>query len=433
MKKNDCNLHKNHPLTGNFPLGGCQFYYVLLLTMKNHSIILSNNSFVSYLVRNKTLPGSTLSTIMKNFLLTYLFIFSAIVLQAQNQGPLSGSSFTTVVIPGSNRTWTNPGNATTSDDIYSTFGNITGGVGSYTDYLVATNFGFSIPLSATITGIVVEVERSDPNFCTSDYSVRIVKGSSIGSEIGPSERAVGSNYPSSDSYQSYGNAGDLWGEIWSPIDINEPTFGVAIAAQKSVSGTTGGRVDHIRIIIFYSYTVLPVKLVLFSALKKDNSVAVTWITTDEINMNRYEVERSINARDFINIKTVTSLDKTSETKYTITDNNPFSGISYYRLKTVEDNGTIKYSKIISLQFSTGSTVSIYPNVWKSGAPLNITNPENEKLTIYFFTTSGQLTSKTVTKSNEVPTELISKEKGILFFRITNEEGKICGSGKLIAN
>lgn len=430
MKKNDCNLHKNHPLTGNFPLGECLFYYVLLLTMKNHSIILSNNSFVSYLVRNKTLPGSTLSTIMKNFLLTYLFIFSAIVLQAQIQGPLSGSSFTTVVIPGSNRTWTNPGNATTSDDIYSTFGNIIGGVGSFTDYLVATNFGFSIPSGVTITGIIVEVERSDLNFRTADYSVRIVKGGTVR----VAERAGGSSYPFSDSYQSYGNAGDLWGETWTDADINAANFGVAIAAQRSVAGgTTGGRVDHIRIIVFYDFTILPVKLLHFSALRKDNSVAVTWITTDEINMNRYEVERSINARDFINIKSVTSLDKPNETKYAITDNNPLSGISYYRLKTVEDNGTVKYSKIISLQYSTGNAVSIYPTVWKSGSPLNITNPEKEKLTIYFFTTSGQLTCKAVTKSNGVPTELISKEKGILFFRITNEEGKICGSGKLIAN
>jgi len=116
-------------------------------------------------VEHKNLPGSTLLSTMKNFLLISLFAFSSVALQAQIQGPLSGSSFTTVAIPGSDKTWTNLSNAAASDDAYSMFGNITGGVGSYTNYLVATNFGFTIPLSSTITGIIVEVESSDPNFC----------------------------------------------------------------------------------------------------------------------------------------------------------------------------------------------------------------------------------------------------------------------------
>lgn len=367
---------------------------------------------------------------MKNFLFISLFIFPAIVLQAQIQGPLSGSLFTTVVIPGSNQTWTNPSNASTSDNVYSTFGNITGGVSSYTDYLSATNFGFSIPSGVTITGIIVEVERSDPNFRTADYSVRIIKGGTVGA----AERAGGSSYPSSDSYQSYGNAGDLWGETWTDADINAANFGVAIAAQRSVAGgTTGGRMDHIRIIVFYDFTILPVRLVHFSAFKNDNSVAVTWTTTDEINMSHYEIERSANARDFVSIKSVTGLNQNREIKYTINDNSPVGGISYYRLKAIENTGTAKYSKIISLQFSTGSTVTVYPSLWKSGTTLSITNPEYEKLTIYFFNTSGQLTGKSVTNSNEIPTKTISNTTGILFFRITNEAGKICGSGKLVAN
>ena len=367
---------------------------------------------------------------MKNFILLFLLALPAFDLQAQEvEGPLSGSSYTTIVIPGSERTWVNPGNASASDNVYSTFGNITGGAGSYTDYLVATNFGFTISTAAIVTGIIVEMERSDPNIKTRDYRIRIVKGGTVGA----TERAAGATYPSSDSYQSYGHTGDLWGEIWTNADINAANFGVAIAGQRSfASGTTAGRVDHIRITVFYSFPV-PLQLINFSASKKDHSATITWTTAEEINMSHYEVERSANARDFASIKSVASLNQTRETKYTINDNSPVRGISYYRLKTVENGGEVKYSKIISLQFSTGNTFTVYPAAWKSGTTLHITNPEYEKLRISFFNTSGQLAGKAVTNSNKVPTNMISTVKGILFFRIANEAGNIVGSGMLVAN
>lgn len=367
---------------------------------------------------------------MKNCLLLYLLLLPAFILKAQIQGPLNGNSFTTVAIPGSNQTWVNPGNVSASDNIYSTFGNLTAGIGSYTDYLVATNFGFSIPSGVTINGIVVEVERSDPNFRTADYRVRIVKGGTISA----AERASGSSYPSSDSYQSYGNAGDLWGESWTQADINATDFGVAIAAQRSVNGgTTGGRVDHIRIIVFYDFTTLPVTLINFSATKKDRSVELKWTTTYEINMSHYEVERSTNARDFLPVQYLTSLDQNRETKYIAEDTYPVSGISYYRLKMVENDGRVKYSKIISMQFRTGNAITLYPTVWKNGATLQITNPEYEKLVIYFSNATGQVTGKAVTNSTNVPTSMLSSAKGILFFSITNESGKLLGTGKLLAN
>ncbi len=376
------------------------------------------------------LLSSNLSTLMKNLIQLLLFALPAFDLQAQlYEGPLNGSSFTTIVIPGSNRTWVNPGTASASDNVYSTFGNITGASGSYTDYLVATNFGFTISTAAIVTGIVVEMERSDPNFRTADYRIRIVKGGTIGH----TERAAGATYPSSDSYQSYGHTGDLWGETWSIADINAANFGVAIAARRTfASGSTAGRVDHIRITVFYTFPV-PLQLINFSASKTDHSAVITWTTAEEINMSHYEVERSSNARDFTSIKSVASLNQTRDTKYTINDNSPARGISYYRLKTVGNDGEVKYSKIISLQFGTGNTVTVYPTTWKSGTTLHITNPEYEKLRISFFNTSGQLAGKAVTNSNEVPTNMISTAKGILFFRIVNEAGSIVGLGKLVAN
>ncbi len=56
------------------------------------------------------------------------------------------------------RTWSNPGNITSSNNTYAT-ATSSGGGNSTTHYLKATNFGFSIPSGATIDGITVGIER----------------------------------------------------------------------------------------------------------------------------------------------------------------------------------------------------------------------------------------------------------------------------------
>ena len=367
---------------------------------------------------------------MKNFTLFSLLLLFFPGIQAQIQGPLNGGTFSIIAIPGSNQTWINPGNALSSDNSYSNFNNLAGSVGTYTDYLVATNFGFTIPMGVSMTGIIVEIERSDPNFRTADYRVRIVKGGTVK----PAERAVGSSYPSTDSYQSYGNAGDLWGESWTDADINASDFGVAVSAQRSVSGgTTLGRIDHIRIIVFYNFMLLPVRLLEFSALKKDHSVELSWTTADEKDINHYELERSTTVNNFQNIKAITSRNQLQQTTYSVIDNTPLRGIAYYRLKTVEENGKIAYSKIISVKPATGTNRTLYPSKWKTGTPLHVTNLENKKLEIYFSNPTGQHTGKVVTNSQEIPTTSISNAKGIIYYKIINERGDLAGAGRLLAN
>jgi len=147
--------------------------------------------------------------------------------------------------------WSNSDNAKASDGSYA----ITNGLvaANVTNYLKATNFGFSIPSGATIDGIVVEIEKYAVSGNVKDSKLRIVN--SDGS-IGTTDRAdTVSNWPSSDSYISYGSSSDLWGETWLASDINDSDFGVALSAIgiDPDDGYTP-HVDHIRITIYYTET-----------------------------------------------------------------------------------------------------------------------------------------------------------------------------------
>jgi hypothetical protein len=363
---------------------------------------------------------------MKPFLLSLFFIVVCKGLSAQFYGPSSCTSTTTASLYGNAEIWTNTNNAGGSDNNYATFGDIPGGRGNYTDYLVATGFGFNPPYGTVIKGIVVEVERSDPNGLTSDFSVRIV----IGGLIMATEKSEETPYPTTDAYQTYGSPTDLWGETWNYKDVANDNFGVAIAAQRNASGgVTAGRIDNIRITVYFDAAILPVTLTSFSAVKENKKVVLNWNTATETNMNHYEVERSSNGRNFYSLTSIPGLNQ-AVSDYSYTDNSPFSGVSYYRLK-MEGTGYQKYSKIISVRFDNNNTITLSPCPWTKGNDLFINNPKSEVLRIQFYDSNGQLVCNAVTTADRVPTNNLPGTGEKLFYRVFDAKSQLLGSGTLL--
>jgi hypothetical protein len=118
-------------------------------------------------------------------------------------------------------------------------------------YLLATNFGFTIRGTGIIRGIQVDVYRHGSSAVAqvADHRVRIIKGGSIGTE----DKSAG-NWPLTEgdaAYASYGGGTDLWGQTWTPADINSSSFGFAIAPTV-VGGVevTTAQIDDIRITVY---------------------------------------------------------------------------------------------------------------------------------------------------------------------------------------
>jgi hypothetical protein len=140
--------------------------------------------------------------------------------------------------------WTSPDNAKASDDAYASAVLASLHV---SHYLKATGFGLAVPSEATILGILAEVELKKSGIgAVVDSGVRIVKGGNIGS----TEMASAVVWPTSDTYRFYGGATDLCGETWTPADINDPGFGIAISAMAFPGATA--YIDHIRLFVFWT-------------------------------------------------------------------------------------------------------------------------------------------------------------------------------------
>lgn len=143
--------------------------------------------------------------------------------------------------------WSNPENAGASDDTYATVSV----AGADSEALQATDFGFSIPVDATVDGIVCEVEGKESTGADrlDDLAVRIIKGGVVGS----TDRSNASFWAFSDTYRSYGGTTDKWGETWEPADINASDFGFSISVHGFFGGGSSAcAVDHIRITVHYT-------------------------------------------------------------------------------------------------------------------------------------------------------------------------------------
>jgi hypothetical protein len=107
---------------------------------------------------------------------------------------------------------------------------------------------------------------------------------------------------------------------------------------------------------------LPVTLVSFTGKAVEKTVALKWITTEEINASHFEVQRSGDARNF---EPIAEVDAKGESKvvveYTFADQTPLPGTNYYRLKQIDLDGSYAFSKTISVLYDAKIKINIYPN------------------------------------------------------------------------
>ncbi|KAA0992869.1 beta-galactosidase [Dyadobacter aurulentus] len=112
---------------------------------------------------------------------------------------------------------------------------------------------------------------------------------------------------------------------------------------------------------------LPVSLTTFTAEKQENSVELSWQTSEESNSDHFAVQRSMDGKSWLNIGRVNAaMESRVHQNYSFNDANPASGDNLYRLKMVDQDSTFAYSKIISVKMDGGAELVLYPNPVTTG-------------------------------------------------------------------
>ncbi len=111
--------------------------------------------------------------------------------------------------------------------------------------------------------------------------------------------------------------------------------------------------------------VVPIVLSKFEYNLNGNKVNLEWETSNEFNSDYYEIQRSVDGVKFEKIGVQKAAGNSITTKqYNFTDNNP-NYINHYRLKQVDLDGKITYSKILFVKVPLANPIKVLENPVKN--------------------------------------------------------------------
>ena len=170
-------------------------------------------------------------------------------------------------------------------------------------------------------------------------------------------------------------------------------------------------------------TVLPAELKDFSVREANGKAMINWATTNEKDVDYFVVEKSTDGTTFTGIDTVKAKgNSTTIQQYASQDAQLKSGITYYRLKTVDLSKHNSYSKTVQLQIKE-TEVRVFPNPAVEKITVSYTSASVDNIRIY--NTTGVLLQQKKTDRNSTQTSLdvSSYAKGIYYLVIENEREK----------
>lgn len=136
---------------------------------------------------------------------------------------------------------------------------------------------------------------------------------------------------------------------------------------------------------------LPVQLVQFTALPKNDEVELNWSTANEKNNSYFTLERSKDGENFESFATIKGAGNSSSLiHYSNTDLDPYAGISYYRLKQTDYDGKSTYSEIVDVNMrKTGKELLLYPNPGNGDFKLKLPETDTEEILLTIRDVSGK--------------------------------------------
>ena len=171
---------------------------------------------------------------------------------------------------------------------------------------------------------------------------------------------------------------------------------------------------------------LPLNLVDFKGSVKQGKVNLEWLTVNEVNVANFQLEKSLDGKNFVKIYERKANNSKQLSRYTYSEDIRKEDTFYYRLKMNDISGEFSYSNIIFINTNNSldkinAITNLYPNPVKD--KLTIEYQVSKTSTLMLVNTIGQIVYKTVinpvNKSIEVDTRSI--DSGIYSIIIKNED------------
>ncbi len=157
---------------------------------------------------------------------------------------------------------------------------------------------------------------------------------------------------------------------------------------------------------------LPVELASFEVNCNQGEAAIEWVTQTEINNDYFVVEKSYDATNFFKLIQVQGAGNSNVANYySVIDPDPSSGITYYRLKQVDFDGSTTYHEIASTSCNPKGFTVDQLVLNNNALSFTINTTSDEDITIYFYDARGRIISN---KTQQI-------QKGVNAIQLNNLE------------
>ena len=209
-------------------------------------------------------------------------------------------------------------------------------------------------------------------------------------------------------------------------------------------GTQGGcgndfAMDDLVFSICEEGGISPVTLTKFSAHAKGNGVSIDWSTSQELNNDYFQVERSADGNSNWSVVATVNGAGNSQVakKYNAFDASPLAGVNYYRLNQVDNDGKSAYSKTVAVKIQSQKTaISVLANPFYNTLTINVISPTSEMVTARLIDVTGkQIASQNWSVNTGTSTKdfnnLSGLRHGMYILSIVNNSGEVLFNSKVI--
>jgi hypothetical protein len=197
----------------------------------------------------------------------------------------------------------------------------------------------------------------------------------------------------------------------------------------SQSTTVGERMNSLWFksfnLVTKAQSTLPLRLLNFQGNVNGSKASLQWSVTENETGNSFELEKSSNGKDFSPAALIFTTTKTGTEYYSFKE--PIEKTVFYRLKMVNKDNSVSYSKIIRLSVkdeASDNAVRILQNPVGSSLQFSYNVPSDENTTLNIYTGTGAKVFSTRVQSekgtNTYMLNLDSKmDKGFYILEVTN--------------
>ncbi|MEZ4918436.1 MAG: T9SS type A sorting domain-containing protein [Saprospiraceae bacterium] len=172
---------------------------------------------------------------------------------------------------------------------------------------------------------------------------------------------------------------------------------------------------------------LPLELLRFSGKALDAYNLIEWTTSNEVQLEKFVLERSYDGLQWESLESQPALGNNSsqQTNYQQLDKE-VKGSAYYRLKSVDFDGTHAYSNILYIQRSGGALVlqTVYPNPTSNLTKIRFNSQDETPTDLLIYNLTGRLVLKKrllpIIGSNELELDLSQLPAGMYSLRLQTE-------------